>query len=323
MNPTAITLAALSWALVAPGLAAAQMMGQSFEVTPEVTHATVGDSVTLRFRVRLDERDLLFDTIPQPLSALPPGIRLLSVEKLQRTPDRLFHGRARVAFYRTGRRAVPLFGLPFMRAVKGVGRATLPSDSAYVDIVPLLPAGNPALKDIRELEPSPSPSLLPLAAATLGGAALLGLYLLRRKRRLSPVPAPVPGPPVPIAALSPYDLALQQLSQIEREQWPTRGEVARHYEAAVDTLRGYLEAAEELPARERTTEEVLWSLPPHLSQDGLRDRADTLLGEADLVKFARLRPTPPAAAEFLVRCRSLLRDWHDAGVSDEVADALR
>src|SRR4051812_3191039 len=93
--------------LVGSGPAYAQVVsGQSFEVTPEVTRATVGDSVTLRFRVRLDERDLLFDTVPQPISALT-GVRLLSVEKLQRTPDRLFHGRARVAFYRTGRMAVP------------------------------------------------------------------------------------------------------------------------------------------------------------------------------------------------------------------------
>ena len=49
-----------------PCVVAAQVSNQSFQVTPEVDRATVGDLVTLRFRVRLDERDLLFDTIPQP-----------------------------------------------------------------------------------------------------------------------------------------------------------------------------------------------------------------------------------------------------------------
>jgi hypothetical protein len=296
--------------------------GQSFEVTPEVTRATVGDSVTLRFRVRLDERDLLFDTVPQPINALT-GVRLLSVEKLQRTPDRLFHGRARVAFYRTGRMAVPQFGLPFMRAVKGLGRATLTSDPASVEIVPLLPAGNPPLKDIRELEPSSRPSLLPVIAGALAAAALLGRYLLRRRRRPSPAQPPEPAPFAPVIAPSALDGALELLARIERERWPAQGQVARHYEAVVDALRGYLEAAEDLPARERTTEEVLWSLPPHLSEDGLRDRADALLGQADLVKFARLRPTPARAAEFLLQCRSLLEDWHTARLSGEVADALR
>jgi hypothetical protein len=299
------------------------MYGQSFEVTPQVSHATVGDSVTLVFRVRLDERDLLFDTIPQPLSAIPPGVRLLLVEKLQRSPDRLFHGRAQVAFYRPGRRAVPLFGLPFMRAVKGVGRATLPSDSAYIEIVPLLPAGNPPLKDIRELEPSPHPSFLPLLAGALVAAGLLVLYVQRRGRSPLLVTDSVVAQAAPADLPSAYTLALEQLARIEREQWPARGEIARHYELAIDTLRGYLEAAEELPARERTTGEVLWSLPPHLASDGLRDRAGELFDEADLVKFAQFVPSPDAASEFLEQCRSLLGEWHAERSIEEVVDAVR
>jgi hypothetical protein len=302
---------------------AAQVSGQSFQVTPEVTRATVGDSVTLVFRVRLDERDLLFDTVPQPLSAIPPGVRLLSVEKLERSPDRLFHGRARIAFYRPGRRAVPIFSLPFMRAVKGVQRATLASDSAFVEVIPLLPAGNPPLKDISELELSPRPSFTPLIAAALLAAGLLAAHLRRRKRRSSLRAPAVAAPEVPPVVPSPYTIALEQLNRIEREGWPARGEVARHYEATVDTLRGYLESAEDLPARERTTGELLWSLPPHLSGDGLRDRAGELLDEADLVKFARYRPSPPEAAQFLEQCRSLLEEWHVARATGEVADALR
>jgi hypothetical protein len=309
--------------LLAPLPAAAQMSGQSFQVTPLVTRATVGDSVTVVFRIRLDERDLLFDTVPQPLNAIPPGVRLFSVEKLQRSPDRLFHGHARIAFYRPGRQAVPLFGLPFMRAVKGVGRATLLSDSAFVEIMPLLPAGNPPLKDIRELEPSPPTSFIPLIAGSLLAAALLAAYVRRRKRRSSLPNPSVAAPEVPVAVPSPYTVALEQLNRIERERWPAHGEVARHYEATVDTLRGYLEGAEDLPARERTTGEVLWSLPPHLTADGLRNRAAELLDEADLVKFARYQPSPAEAAEFLAQCRSLLGEWHTARSIGEVADALR
>jgi hypothetical protein len=322
MNPTA-AFSVLSWALLLPGSAHAQMSGQSFQVTPQVSHATVGDSVTLVFRVRLDERDLLFDTVPQPLNAIPPGVRLLSIEKLQRSPDRLFHGQARIAFYRPGRRAVPLFGLPFMRAVKGVGRATLPSDSAYVEILPLLPAGNPSLKDIRELEPGSRPRLVPLIAGLLLVAGLLMAYVHRRKRRFSLPARAETIPETPSPAPSALIIALDQLARLERERWPARGEVARHYEAAVDTLRGYLEAAENLPARERTTGELLWSLPPHLSQEGLRDLAAELLDEADLVKFAKLRPNPTAAAEFLEQCRRLLAEWDAARTTGEVADAVR
>jgi hypothetical protein len=300
----------------------AQVSGQAFEVVPETAHPTVGDSVTLRFRVRLDERDLLFDTIPQMVGAIPPGVRILAVEKLNRTPDRIFHGRARIAFYRPGKQPVPLFGLPFMRAVKGVQRATLVSDSAFVEVASLLPAGNPPLKDIQELEPRPL-SLVPLLALGLMLAAVAaGYHLTRRRRRAIPVP-PEPEPAAEPAAPTPYRIALDRLQAIEQQGWPAQGKVATHYEAVAQTLRQYLEDAEDVGACERTTSELLWALPPHLSRGGLRDRCHEVLSEADMVKFAKARPGEAAAADFLHRARLLLDAWDQARPARETADAVR
>ncbi|MFL5403102.1 MAG: hypothetical protein ACJ8BF_09840 [Gemmatimonadales bacterium] len=302
--------------LAVAGSALAQVSGQSFEVTPDVQHATVGDSVSIRFRVRLDERDLLFDTIPQPISAIPPGVRLLAVEKMSRTPDRIFHGRARLVFYRPGRRAVPVFGLPFMRAVKGVQRATLASDSAFVEIVPLLPAGNPSLKDIQEVDISSGTNPVFLVAGAAAALALLAFYRYRRRRPV-PLAAPAPGP-VPSPA-APYSDALERLERIARANWPAQGLVEQHYESIVDVLRKYLEASEGIPAGERTTEELLWSLPPFLSQNGQRETLRDLLEEADLVKFALFRPAAAAAGLFLDGSRDLLRQWHETTASSEYA----
>jgi MYXO-CTERM domain-containing protein len=294
---------------------------QSFEVTPEVARATIGDSITVRFRVRLDERDLLFDTIPQPVKDLRSGVRLLSVDKMTRTPDRIFHGTARLAFYRTGRQAIPVFGVPFMRAVKGVERATLTSDSAFVDVVPLLPAGNPSLKDIKELEAAPEPTLWPLLGVAGLGLLALAWYLVRRRRRPVAAEAAPASTIIPETA-TPYDRALAELDRVELAGWPVRGEVARHYEAVVNVLREYLEESEGIPAKEQTSAELLWALPPHLTElDGRAALAD-LLEEADLVKFAKYRPSAPAAAQFLERVRSLLRQWRDAAVP-AMGDALR
>jgi len=302
----------------------AQLPDQHFEVIPETTKAAVGDPVSIRFRVRLDERDLLYDTIPRPVDTLPEGVRVLSVEKLQRGADRIFTGHARIAFYRPGPQPVPIFGLPFMRAVKGVTRATVLSDSASVEIVPVLPAGNPSLRDIKELDRAPGPPLIPFALAAVTAMGV-GWFLLRRRRR-QPIEAPrpateelVPEPPLPSA----YEVAVARLDQIEAESWPSRGEVARHYEAVADALRDYLEAGEELPARERTTAELLWSLPPHLAEGGLRRRCEELLDKADLVKFARMRPGAPSAADFTMAARDLLARWRRAADRAETVDALR
>jgi len=300
--------------------ASAQVYNQSFEVTSATQRPTVGDTVVLNFRVRLDERDLLFDTVPRPTGALPEGVRILAVEKLQRAPDRIFHGHARLAFFRSGRQPVPVFGLPFMRAVKGVQRATLMSDSAFVDVVALLPAGNPPLKDIKGLERRARPSLIPYLA---GFALLLGLlatYVLRRRSRSASSPAAaVASSPEPLA--TPYERALEDLRRIERENWPARGQVTRHYAAATDALRDYLERAELVPARERTSAEVLWSLPPHLAENEMREKLRDILDEADLVKFARVCPDPASAGRFLERCRELLNAWHRTPAAAALIDA--
>ena len=132
-----------------------------------------------------------------------------------------------------------------------------------------------------------------------------------------PETVPAPSPP------EPYEIAVARLSEIEHEAWPERGDVARHYEAVADALRDYLEAAEEVPARERTTSELLWSLPPHLLEGALRQRYVAVFDEADLVKFARRRPGSAAATRFLREAHGLLDRWHASRKDAEVADAVR
>ena len=298
-----------------------QLPGQAFTLTPDTAAATVGDSVTLYFRIHLHERDQLLDSIPQVVGSLPPGVRVLSVGKLQRSPSRVFEGRARVAFYRAGRRAVPLFGIPFMRIVEGVSRGTVVSDSAFVEIRAVIPAaGNPALKDIRELEPRPVSGWpwLALASALLAAA---GLYRRSLRKPATAVVMEQPEPQ-PAVAPGPYDVAVERLNRVEAEQWPRHGEVARHYDAVAQILRQYLEEAHNVGALERTTAELLWAIPPHLGRGGLRDQCHEVLAEADLVKFAKVRPTIAAANNFLARARRLLAGWHSAPVLKENAHAV-
>lgn len=298
--------------------------GQAWEVHVDSGRISVGDTVGLTFRVRLDERDLLFDTLPRPVDSALDGVRIVSVERLHRLANRDFVGRAVLAFYRTGPQPVPVFALPFMRAVKGITNGVIRSDTLSVEVVPVLAAGNPTLRDIRELERSSVPSLL---AGVIIALALVVIILMVRRRRkpVPPTPAvveepetvPAPSPP------EPYEVAVARLSEIEREAWPERGDVARHYEAVADTLRDYLEGAEDVPARERTTTELLWSLPSHLLEGALRQRYVALFDEADLVKFARRRPGKVAATRFMKEAHDLLDRWHASRKDAELVDAVR
>jgi hypothetical protein len=297
--------------------------GQLWEVFADSGRVTVGDTVAIRFRLRLDERDLLFDTLPRPVDSLLEGVRILSIEKLQRLPNRDFVGRATLAFYRTGPQPVPVFTLPFMRAVKGISHGTVESDTLSIEVVPVLAAGNPTLRDIREVEPSALPRVLVVAIAV--GALLLVLLVRRRRATPSPAAAPIAEPEPEAVPLppDPYEVALARLQKIEREAWSARGEVDRHYDLVTDALRDYLEAAEGVPARERTTMELRWSLPPHLLNGALREHYGAVFDEADLVKFARRRPPEAAAATFLDDARDLLGRWHESAGRPESADAVR
>jgi hypothetical protein len=294
---------------VAPSPLAGQLHGQQWTVTPETDRTTVGDTVTLAFRVRLDERDLLFDTVPKPARTLPDWIRVFSVEKLQRQPDRIYVGKARIAFYRPGQQAVPLFSLPFMRSVKGLSRGTLTSDSATIEVVPVLSGGSSAtLRDIKEQAPAGKPEPLALALGVLG-LIVAGWLTWRARRRAPPAvaePFPAPAP----ATRDPYDVATDRLMAIERERW-SASDVARHYAEVTDVLRDYLEA-HGVPARERTTSELRWTLEPELLAGHGRRRFETVFDAADLVKFARLRPTDGDAGVFLRDARVLLTEWRDA-----------
>ena len=302
--------------------------GRFFTVTVEPAKVAVGDSVTLHFRLIINERDLLSDTVPQPAEALPAGVRLLSVESLRRGADgaftgtgaRAFTGTAVLAFYRPGTREVPRFGVPWVQVVTG-HRGLITSDPATVEVTSVLPGGNPSLRDIRD--PDVPPSLAPLW--TLLGAAGVGVVAwmaARRKRRPVPVPAP-PAPPPPPPLPDPFTRAVARLDDIDAEGWAARGDVERHYEAVAGALREYLEAAEGIPAPERTTTELLWSLPPRLAEGGLRRRVQDVLGDADLVKFARRRPDAEQAAGYTRAARELLERWHRAARTAEELDAVR
>ena len=192
-----------------------------------------------------------------------------------------------------------MFGVPWVQVVTG-HRGVVAHEPAEIEVASVIPGGNPPLRDIRE------PDVAPDFGAALGAARRLPRW--RRSRgscrgggprapcRCPSRSAASPPPPLPP---DPYTAALVRLdAHRRRSAGPTRGDVDRHYEAVADALRDYLEAAEELPARERTTTELLWSLPPRLAEGGLRRRVQDVLGEADLVKFAKLPasvPTRPPA----------------------------
>jgi hypothetical protein len=189
----------------------------------------------------------------------------------------------------------------------------------------VLESGSSAtLRDIKEPTPPRGPDPLELLAGLLALAAA-GWWAWHARRREAPQPTPVeemvpqaPAPP------EPYEIALARLAAIAEEPWAAQ-DVARHYAAVADTLRDYLEA-HGVPARERTTSELRWVLPPLLLDGSTRRRFEDVFHDADLVKFAHWRPHLADANAFVDRARDLLTRWHAAvaaGAAGKVERPIR
>jgi hypothetical protein len=154
-----------------------------------------------------------------------------------------------------------------------------------------------------DLRPNPGPELLApeaswelwLSLGLIGSillltAALLWLWLRR---------------PRSVPSVSPYERALAELVRVE-----ANGEDLEHrYARVADVLRQYLKARFQLQAPARTTQEFLGLLETseHFTKEQ-KASVTHLLSRADLVKFARWRPTREEASEFVNSVRVLIRD---------------
>lgn len=284
-------------------------------VRPDSGPVTVGDPVTLRIRLRLPAGEQLAGATPDFREPLPDGVRLLRVDSLRREADGDESGALVVAFFRPGTLRLPPIAIAY-RAARGV-----PADTAVtavtgpvtVTVTPVVPAGSGTLRDIRNIDTAPI-SLRSAATVVVAGLAVMlavvvGSRLQRRRQmeRLSASRLALANAPA-----GPYAVAIARLAVIA-DDWAARRDIESHYAETADVLRRYLADAHGVPALERTTPELLGTLPDRLTVPHARDEAGHLLGAADLVKFALYAPSAPAPAAVLATARSILTGWDAVG----------
>ena len=98
-------------------------------------------------------------------------------------------------------------------------------------------------------------------------------------------------------------MALKALAEIEGLNLLESGEFKRYYTLVIDTLRLYLERRFGIQAMDRTSDEILYDLRGRrLQVDGL----NLLLGEADLVKFAKHTPDPVSGRKAMQTSRDIV-----------------
>jgi hypothetical protein len=115
--------------------------------------------------------------------------------------------------------------------------------------------------------------------------AVLGWLLVRwlRRPRAAP-PAPPPRPP--------WEVAIEELHDIRHAGLIEAGRYAEHYDRVSHAVRRYLGDRYGFDGLESTTREILTTLRRVAPPVTALDEIEPFLREADLVKFAKLTPTP-------------------------------
>jgi len=289
---------------------------------------TVGDTVTIVLRATLPAGATIAGD-PHPRDSLPSSVRLYALDTLPPSAGGAARYRARIGFFQTGSLTSPAFALPYRRAGAEAPDSVV-SGAVLVTVTPTLPDTAIAMRDIRPFAALGGSSgggsrwwLVAVLALVLAAAVAVGLRARARGG------APAARPAVAEPPLGAYEAARERLEALAASNLAAR-DVAGVYDHATDALRRYLEAVHDTPAIHRTTPELLAALPAGLA--ATRAAARALLGDADLVKFARLRPGASAAGAFVERAIQLLDAWHEAEpapagagapAAAQEADALR
>jgi hypothetical protein len=135
-----------------------------------------------------------------------------------------------------------------------------------------------------------------------------GFWWLRRRRPDGAAARQLEGE----APTGPFEAALLRLDKIERASRASGNGVLPLYADSVDVVRRLLLELGAIPHHGLTTREVSSMLSGVFAEDSLRDQCETLFRDADLVKFANLRPDLAAALDQLTRTRHLIEAWRAA-----------
>ena len=146
---------------------------------------------------------------------------------------------------------------------------------------------------------------------TLLGGALLAVVLAPLVRRLRRGRGPEPPPPPPRPA---NEVALERLAWLEQAELPAD----ERYAGAVDALREYLGGRYEFDGLESTTAELMEELAARDVDGVAHAEVQSILDDADLVKFAKLVPSGDEARALIVRVREIVvATWREAPPTDD------
>ncbi len=293
----------LSLVLAAPLLAQPARPPVDVQATVEPRTTTIGTPLRYTLRISADAGVTL--DVPRLVGA----IGSFQVVDFGSDPPREDGGRTVIVqwytlvTYETGDQVVPGPTIRFRRGAEG-DLEHLAAPEALVDVRSLVDAAGPTpASEPRDIKgPVAVPRDYTLLVAIAAGVLLVLAALALLVRWVNRPRAAAVLPPRP-----PHELALEALARLHGGRLVEAGRTEEYYVRLSAIVREYVEARFGLRAPEMTSEEFLQGAqrtaqltPPQRALLG------EFLGEADLVKFARHRPSPADAERAYVAARDFV-----------------
>jgi hypothetical protein len=171
-------------------------------------------------------------------------------------------------------------------------------------VASVLTEGDIEKRDLKPQASLPRPPAWPWVVLGLLGAALLFFVLrwLRSHWRAKSRPEDSP----PVDDRFPEEIAYDKLARVAALDLPGQGEFKRHYTLVTGCLRTYIEGIYGIPASDRTTRELMAALRCAQADRQPLASLHDLLTQADLVKFAKLRPSVDQARATLTQASEFI-----------------
>ena len=294
-----VVLLAATWSQPSD-TAFAQMAPVGVGLTADSESVTVGDILTLTLTVsHPSEYHVVFPDVPHQWGEF-------EVRKTTHLPTEIGDDETLLSaidieavLFRPGVHSTPALSVAVRRPDGSV--INRPVRPIEIEVASVLSSGANQLKGIRPQAEVPFPTTWPWMFGGITGLAtlvLFAIYLWRRTMSQTSLE--------PQLVLNPLENALRTLERIEKQDLPRQGRYLEHYALVADCLRSYLSGQFRIPAPELTTEQSISVLDRRpVAPTDVRDLGE-LLGEADLVKFARLSPEMSNARAAVVTARRVV-----------------
>ena len=279
------------------------LLGQMgpFTSTLDSSEVLIGDQVVLKLRAELDSENLFdgFDLSEWDSTEVFERLNLTDpiIEKITngvRISQNLIF-----SVYDTGAFFLPLCYL----RTKGLGGEDLWKGGMHPIRVFAVPVDSLHLAPIKGIikEGFRAEDLLPYGISFLLILLLLAAYFLWKKRKSRIVVEEE------IIRIHPFDKAIASLQSFRSEQYWLRGEWKAYYTGLSNILREYLENRLGIPALESTTYEIKTQLAKNPFTDALAWELVAFLQEADLVKFAKAKPSLTGDESWIAQVEQFIR----------------